>query len=66
MAIEVNTEKTDWVDGETILGLLRRKNYVYPMLVIKINGKVVPRTQYAERVIEDDSIIEVIHLESGG
>ena len=66
MAIEVNTERTEWVDGETITGLLRRKNYVYPMLVIKVNGEIVPRSQYADRLIPDGAKVEVIHLESGG
>ena len=66
MAIEVNTEKTEWVGDETVAELLRRKNYIYPMLVIKINGEIIPRSQYAERTIPDNSKVEVIHLESGG
>jgi thiamine biosynthesis protein ThiS len=66
MSIDVNTLKKDWVKGETVAELLRRMNYVYPMLVIKINGEIIPRTQYATKIILDGSTVEVIHLESGG
>jgi thiamine biosynthesis protein ThiS len=66
MSIDVNTLKKEWVKGETVAELLRRMNYVYPMLIIKINGEIVPRAQYAARTIPDGSTVEVSHLESGG
>jgi thiamine biosynthesis protein ThiS len=66
MPIDVNTLKKDWVKGETVAELLRRMNYIYPMLVIKINGEIIPRSQYATKIIPDGSTVEVIHLESGG
>ena len=66
MTIEVNTTKVAWVEGETVAHLLRRMNFIYPMLVIKVDGEVIPKSRYAEILIPDGSVVEVIHLESGG
>ncbi len=66
MSIKVNSNKVDWVKGETITELLRRMNYIYPMLVIKMDGVIIPRSQYTEKKIPDGCTLEIIHLESGG
>lgn len=66
MPIKVNSQEIDWVEGETIAELLRRMNYVYPMLVIKMDGAVIPRSQYQEKRIPGGCTLEIIHLESGG
>ena len=66
MSIEVNTEKVKWIEGETVSELLQRMNFVYPMLVIRMNGTVIPRPRYPETEIEDGAVLEILHLESGG
>lgn len=66
MPINVNSIERDWVEGETIAGLLKRMNFVYPMLVIKLNGAVIPKPRYQDTVIPDCATVEVIHLISGG
>ena len=64
--IEVNGKKTDWVENETIKDLLKRMKYTFPLVVVKINDKVVPRKDFSEVIIPDDSKIAVIHMISGG
>ena len=64
--IEVNGKKTDWVENETIKALLKRMKYTFPLVVVKINDKVVPRKDFSEVIIPDDSKIAVIHMISGG
>lgn len=66
MSIKVNSTEHEWVEGETVTALLRRMNFIYPMVVVRISGKVVPKSQYDSRTIPDGSIVEVMHLESGG
>ncbi len=66
MSIEVNSVRHDWVENETIARLLKRVNYIFPMIVVKVNGVVVPKTRYDGELIPDGSKIEVIHIESGG
>jgi sulfur carrier protein len=66
MPIEVNGNGIDYVKGETIAQLLERMRYKFPLVVVKINGKVVPRERFPEAKFPDRSRIEVIHLISGG
>ena len=66
MAIEVNTKPTDWAEGETITGLLKRMNYTFPLVVVKINGQVIPKSEFQNTIVPDNSVVEVIHLISGG
>lgn len=66
MSIEVNTNLMDWVDGENITQLLKRMNYIFPLVVVKIDSQVIPKAKYSDTLVPDDSKIEVIHLISGG
>ena len=64
--IEVNKNQVDFVPGENVTRLLERMNYTFPLVVVKINGEVIPKAKYDETVVPDDTRIEVIHLISGG
>ncbi len=64
--IEVNGNKVDFVENETVKDLLKRMRYTFPNVVVKINGELVKRTDFAETIIPDDSEIAVIHMISGG
>lgn len=66
MSIEVNGRKVDWVKDETIQQLLRRMRYTFPLVVVKIDDKVVPRDSFSEIIVPDNSKISVIHMISGG
>ncbi|MDO9537072.1 MAG: sulfur carrier protein ThiS [Thermoplasmata archaeon] len=66
MSINVNSTTQAWVQNETVKTLLIRMNYVFPLVVVKIDGEVIPKSQYATIEIPDGSTVEVIHLISGG
>ena len=66
MSIEVNGKKVDWVENETVQNLLKRMRYTFPLVVVKINDKVVPRKDFAEVKIPNNSKVAVIHMISGG
>ena len=66
MSIEVNGRKVDWVKDETIKRLLKRMRYTFPLVVVKIDEKVVPRNNFTEIIVPDKSKISVIHMISGG
>ena len=66
MGIKVNTKPVDWVEGETVTQLLDRMTYTFPLVVVKIDGKVIPKPEYQNTLILDGSEVEVIHLISGG
>lgn len=66
MSIEVNGRKVEWVEKETIKELLKRMKYTFPLVVVKINDKVIPRSNFLKVTIPDNSKVAVIHMISGG
>ena len=41
-------------------------SYVFPLVVVKIDDKVVPKSDFSSVVLPDNSKIAVIHMISGG
>jgi len=66
MSITVNGRSIDWIKDETIKDLLKRMKYSFPLIVVKINEKVIPRKEFTQVRIPDNSKISVIHMISGG
>jgi len=66
MSIDVNGDTVPYVKGETVADLLARMNYVFPMLVVAVDGKLVQEQDFSSTEFSDGAKIEVIHLTSGG
>ena len=66
MSIDVNGDTVPYVKGETLADLLARMNYVFPMLVVAVDGKLVQEQDFSSTEFSDGAKIEVIHLTSGG
>jgi len=66
VSIEVNGRKIDWVENETIKQLLRRMRYTFPLVVVKIDQKVILRKDFPDVVVPNNSRVDVIHMISGG
>ena len=66
MSIEVNGRKVDWVEDENVKDLLKRMRYTFPLVVVKINDKVIPRSEFSDVIVPDNSKVAVIHMISGG
>ena len=64
--ITVNGDKLEWHEGMTIRDILNAKNYTFRMLVTKVDGVLVKRTDYDTTTVPDHSDVKVIHLISGG
>jgi thiamine biosynthesis protein ThiS len=64
--IKVNNKNVDFVENETISGLLKRMKYIFPNVVVKINGKLVKKIDFTDTIVPDKSEISVIHMISGG
>ena len=50
----------------TVAELLKEKRYTFPMKVVRMDGRLVRRDEYARTSIPDGARIAVIHLTSGG
>jgi sulfur carrier protein len=64
--IIVNGNEIDWEENLTITGVLKKMNYTFRMLVIKIDGNLVRKAEYDTMMVPDGANVEVIHLISGG
>ncbi|HEB37196.1 MAG TPA: sulfur carrier protein ThiS [Thermoplasmatales archaeon] len=64
--IEINGRNIKWKKGETVQDLLRRTNLNYPIVIVKIDGKMIPKDRFSEVYIRDNSSIDVVPIVSGG
>jgi sulfur carrier protein len=65
--ITVNKREYDFAENElNIAELLARMNFTFPMIVVKLNGVLVKKENYAETLIGEADVVEAIHLISGG
>ncbi|MCB5259872.1 MAG: sulfur carrier protein ThiS [Candidatus Cloacimonetes bacterium] len=64
--ITINGNTVKWQEGMTVRDALREMNYTFPMLVIKLNGSLIPKQEYDFTKIPPGADLMVIHLISGG
>jgi thiamine biosynthesis protein ThiS len=60
-----NQEHFDNADM-TISELLAARNFTFKMLVIKVNGRLIKKTEYDSARVHDGDEVQVLHLISGG
>ena len=67
MKIILNNRPDEFSDEQlTVQELLDIKNFTFKMLIIRINGNIVKKTEYNSAVIHDGDDVMVLHLISGG
>ncbi len=66
--IRVNDKfDVEWQEGMTVNSILKALRFTFPMIIVSVNGKVVPRSEYGgTTTIEDNDEVKVIHLVAGG
>ena len=65
--IRVNSKfDVEWQAGMTVNSILEVLKFTFPMIIVSVNGKVVPRSEYGTTTIPDNSEVKVIHLIAGG
>lgn len=67
MNITLNNRKESFQEKSMFVSeLLKKKNFTFKLLVIKINNKLVKKEDYDKAMIKDGDNVAVIHLISGG
>ena len=64
--VQVNGEPLEWREAMTIRDVLAARKYNFPLLIITINGTIVPRADYDSCRVPDGAEVQVVHLMSGG
>ena len=62
----VNDLPLQYEPGMTVRDVLKRKNYVWRMIAVFINGEFVPKARYDTRQVPDGAEVKVIHQIAGG
>lgn len=62
----VNGDPLDWHEGMTVRDVLTAKNYVFKLLIVTVNGTLVPRGSYDVAPVPAGADVKVVHLISGG
>jgi sulfur carrier protein len=62
----LNNRLETWKPEMTIQNLLDIKDFKFRMLVIKINNKLIKKTDYATALIPMNANVQILHLMSGG
>jgi len=67
MRITLNNRPEE-IEGDSVrvTELLKIKNFTFKMLIVKINGKLIKKTDYDTAEIVDGDDVQVLHLISGG
>ena len=67
MTIQLNFEKQTWPEDKlTVAAILEKKRWSFPLIIVKVNGTVVPRESYGAKLVADGDTVEMYHLVSGG
>jgi sulfur carrier protein len=64
--IQVNGEPLAWQEDMTIRDVLIARKYIFPMLIITMNGTLVARRDYEITRVPDQADLQIVHLMSGG
>jgi thiamine biosynthesis protein ThiS len=64
--ITVNGKQARWTDGTTVATVLKEAGFVFPLLVVRVNGALVEREEYGRGAVADGDTVDVVHLMSGG
>ncbi len=62
----VNDEPLEYDEGMTVADVLKKKNYIWRMLAIWVNGQFVARGTYEKTPVPDGAEVKVLHMIAGG
>ena len=64
--IKVNTEEHPWTRPLSVQELLDEKGYIFPHIVVHINGEYIEEDDYPKWLVQDGDNVLVLHLMAGG
>ena len=64
--ILLNNREYPWSENLTIKQVLEANNYIFPDIVVKINGVFIPEDEYANATVNDGDDVLALHIFGGG
>ena len=63
--VQINGQKVDCA-GKTIAAYLQEQGYDNTRIAIEKNGEIVPKRTFADTVLSDGDVLEVVRFVGGG
>jgi len=63
--VRINGEDCD-AEGKTVAEYLALADYDLRLIVVERNGEIVPKGTYAEALLQDGDVVEVVRFVGGG
>lgn len=63
--VKVNGEEKE-IAGKTVADFLKETTYDLKFIAVEINETIVPKAEYANKIIEDGDKIEIVSFVGGG
>lgn len=64
--ITVNGKEVAYEEGMTVKRLLEIMNYTFPMIIVRVNGKLVLKEDWETFVIPPGAKVQALHQIAGG
>jgi sulfur carrier protein len=64
--LQVNDEPLAYDPGMTVEDILKKKNYLFPLVAVWIDGEFVARRRYGKTAVPDGADVKVVHMIAGG
>ncbi len=66
MQINVNGDKKECPTGSSLSKLLESLDIDNRYIAVELNHKIVPRTQFSEKILQENDSLEIVTLVGGG
>ncbi len=66
ISIQLNGKETSLAEGTSIDAFLAGRALHGKLVVVEINGVIVPRSAFSSRVFAAGDVVEVVHFVGGG
>ena len=63
--VRLNGQEID-AAGKTVSEIIEKEGYNAARLAVELNGNIVPKAKYAETVVKENDVIEVVRFVGGG
>ena len=64
--MRVNGKQVEIKERLTLETFLESNGYVLTKVAVELNGKIVPRKEYAATILEDTDVLEIVCFVGGG
>lgn len=66
LIIKLNGRDFLWEEGMTIEDIMNKNKFIFPKIIVKINGKHIEKEDYSTTIVNDGDDVQMIHLLAGG